>query len=135
MNDNLDKIINIYNIRMTKLGAYSTLVWNRFNWLVTLQIALLGFFFSQIDKKQAEIKILFEISIPVIGLVLSVLWLMLGKEDYFTLKKQKEEIKCLSNIINEKLNLLVSLNKKRINFSQSIFLFLFPILTFIVPVR
>ena len=122
-------LMHFYEVRMLALSEYSDRVWNRFNWFMTLQVAIFGFFFSQATT--SENKQFFEYGIPLIGIVIALLWSLMGIEDYISLKKHKKLTNqvgthAVNIFINSGLEFTLNKNKSD-KFHQSWLLFIFPL--------
>lgn len=130
----LSEVIHYYEIRMSALSEYSDRVWNRFNWLLTLQLAIFGFYFSQIDKS-ASVAI-FKSGVPIIGIVVAILWLVMGAEDYVSMKKHGKRTAEVENKVkelfsNENMEFNFQARRSFISFRQTWLLFVFPALIII----
>ncbi|ETR67061.1 MAG: hypothetical protein OMM_12003 [Candidatus Magnetoglobus multicellularis str. Araruama] len=123
--------VHYYEVRMNALSEYSDRVWNRFNWFLTLQLAIFGFYFTQIDK--LSLQPLIAKGIPIVGITISVLWCLMGAEDYVSMRKHGKrtlevENKVKEAFLQEKYDFEVSVRRSFIRFRQTWLLFLFPIL-------
>jgi len=83
----LENLIHFYEVKMNGFSAYSNIVWGRFNWFLTLELALIGFFFTQADK-YSNYGFL-EYLIPFAGLTISVIWGAMGFTDFHSVNRQK----------------------------------------------
>jgi hypothetical protein len=50
----LAKLVHYYEVRMVALSEYSDRVWNRFNWMLTLEVAIFGLFVTQLVRNQGR---------------------------------------------------------------------------------
>ena len=128
---NASDLIHYYETRMNAFSAYSNLVWNRFNWFITLQVIIFGFLFTQqTSVNKSEIV---EIGIPIVSIVISILWLVMGVEDYISLKRHGRKTTTIEinikNILNS-TNIMKTHTEERgkFNFKQSLLLIISPIL-------
>ena len=126
----LSDLIHYYEVRMTALSEYSDRVWNRFNWFLTLQLAILGFFFTQIDKLVSHPFV--AKGVPVVGVVVAVLWALMGAEDYFSMRKHGKrttevELRVKESFLRKGFDFEIAVRKSFINFGQTWLLFLFPL--------
>lgn len=128
-----DNLVVYYEIRMSVLSNYSSIVWNRFNWILTLQLTIFGFYLLNIEKDIPQLRI----SVLIIGVVVCILWLIMGAEDYVSLKNHKgktSEIDILlkSKFGNEGIILNNEKNSRLFKFRQSWLLFIFPLTTILI---
>jgi hypothetical protein len=113
----LNDLLKYYEVKMSALSAYSDCVWTRFNWFLTLQLAFLGFFFTQID--QLSIKLLLAKGIPVVGIVVAALWALMGAEDYFSMQRHRIRTKLIDSKIKDLYKDLGSLlSRYKLNISN-----------------
>ena len=127
----LGDLTQYYRIRMSALSKYSNIVWNRFNWFLTLSVAIFGLYFNKIEQSSYY---LFKYGIPTIGIVLSILWFLMGIEDYFTLQSHKKKVSKINKYIKDSFaegNIDIGIEKRNffINFSQSILLYVYPLIS------
>lgn len=128
MQDNIENITHYYRIKMSAFSKYLAIVWNRFNWFLTLTIAVFGVYFNKIEQTSY---FLFQYGIPTIGIVLSFLWLFMGVEDYLSLKRHKAKVSSIDNHLKDyfhkaDIDIRFEKNNNYLNFTQSTLLFLFP---------
>lgn len=124
-------LIHYYEVRMSALSEYSDRVWNRFNWLLTLQLAICGFYFSQLEKL-ASFSV-FKLGVPFIGFVLAILWMIMGAEDFVSMRKHANkttevENKAMVLFSRQGVEFNNQAKKSFINFRQTWLLFIFPAL-------
>ncbi len=105
-NDNIEGLLHFYEIKMQGMGSYSSIVWSRFNWFVTLELALLGFLITK-SGNLPEYDTL-KLVILVAGVIVSAFWLILGILDYRSLGRHSESIRTLSFKIEKILGLIDS---------------------------
>ena len=125
----LSDVIHYYEVRMSALSQYSDRVWNRFNWFLTLQLAISGFYFSQLEKL-ASFSI-FKSGIPIIGFVVAILWLIMGAEDFVSMRKHGKRTTEVENKVKalfsrQGVDFNAQARKSFINFRQTWLLFIFP---------
>ena len=130
----LSDVIHYYEVRMSALSEYSDRVWNRFNWLLTLQLAIFGFYFSQIDKSASFA--IFKLGVPIVGIVVAILWLVMGAEDYVSMRKHGKRTDEVENKLrdlfsNENIEFNFQARRSFISFRQTWLLFIFPALIII----
>ena len=126
----LEPSLTYFEIRMMAFTSYSDRVWNRFNWLLTLELAILGFYFSNLDKITQNI--LLARGIPSVGLIVAVLWFLMGVEDTISLRKHRLIIQYVENSIRKTLarhSWKTDHSRSSFRFRQNWLLFVFPILT------
>jgi ABC-type uncharacterized transport system permease subunit len=121
----LDLLMNLLQIRTDSLVNYSNRVWLIFNWFVTLNIGVLGFFLT----KQATD---FTISIIIVGFLSSMLWFMIGIQDFKSMEKHKlikKEVEkiVLGQLDQPTLNKVMFPEKEKFEFQQTWSLFAVPI--------
>jgi hypothetical protein len=131
-NQILSDAVNYYSIKMSALSEYSTMIWNRFNWFLTLQVAILGFYFSQLTKIDASSVVL--IGVPVAGLIVAILWAIMGIEDYLSIRRHGKRTKELDKhvrglFLNQEICIYQNDQNGRIEFKQTSLLYYFPMLT------
>lgn len=127
----LSDVIHYYEVRMSALSEYSDRVWNRFNWLLTLQLAISGFYFSQLDKL-ASFSV-FKSGVPIIGFVVAILWLIMGAEDFVSMRKYGKRTTEVENKVKtlfsrQGVDFNSQARKSFVNFRQTWLLFIFPAL-------
>lgn len=126
----LSDLIHYYEVRMTALSEYSDRVWNRFNWFLTLQIAILGFFLSQIEKIATQPFLAY--GVPIVGVVVAGIWALMGAEDYVSMRKHGKRTTTVEERVKDKFlrqgfDFEVSVRKSFLHFRQTSLLFLFPL--------
>ena len=129
--ESISDVVHYYEVRMSALSDYSNGVWNRFNWFLTLQLAIFGFYFSQ-SNKIGEIS-LFESGVPIVGVIVAILWLIMGAEDFISMNKHgkkttKVEDRVLELLSEQNIKFNFKVKKSVIRFRQTWLLFLFPAL-------
>lgn len=128
-------LIHYYEVRMTALSEYSDRVWNRFNWFLTLHLATLGFFLSQIEKIATQPLLAY--GVPVVGVVVAGIWALMGAEDYVSMRKHGKRTTAVEERVKDTFLLQgfdfeVSARKSFLNFRQTSLLFLFPLVVAIL---
>jgi hypothetical protein len=114
---------------MLALTEYSSRIWNRFNWFLTLELAIFGFFFSHLETLPKN----FSSIVPIIGIVVAILWFLIGFEDRKSMKRHSEMVKevdiKIREIFTEKnINFKAKIKKPPVRFRQMWVLFLFPLI-------
>lgn len=129
----LNCLCSVFQTRMEAYSNYSNQVWNRFNWLLTLQTGIAGFFISNFSSSAGSAK-----GVIFLAIIVCVFWLLLGIEDFYGLKKQSERVKSCQKIIIERLEPfekgvleLQKENPKFLNFRQTSLLFFLPLVVLI----
>lgn len=127
----LSDLIHYYEVRMMALSEYSDRVWNRFNWFMTVEVAIFGFFFSQVDK--IVLQSLLHNGIPLVGITIALLWSLMGAEDYVSMRKHGKrttevEWQVMERFKDSGLSFEVQVRKSFVNFRQTWLLFVFPCL-------
>ena len=131
----LNDLLYYYEVRMSVLSEYSDRVWNRFNWFLTFQLAIFGFYFSHLEKNSTQTINLIEI--PMIGVFLVILWLLMGFEDYLSMQRHSKRVKDVEGSVEEHFHKNgFSFGKHKINrlirFRQTWLLFVFPAIVFAI---
>lgn len=128
--NNLDELIHYYGVKMNGLSSYSSIVWNRFNWILTLELAAFGLFLT---KEKASISDSISIDeFCVVGIVITTLWIVMGLLDYRSLDRHKESTKYLEKKVRMKLKEPVHDNDGHSLFRQTWILFLFPMMVILI---
>ncbi|WP_143169336.1 RipA family octameric membrane protein [Vibrio quintilis] len=130
-NSVLGELVHYYEVRMVALSEYSDRVWNRFNWFMTVEVAAFGFFFSQAGKIASQS--LLQNGIPLVGIIVALLWGLLGAEDYVSMRKHGKITTDVEQKVKEQFERIgltfdVEVRKSFVNFRQTWLLFLFPCL-------
>ena len=127
----MNQLINYYQVKSAAWLGYAGIVWNRFNWLLTLQLAMAGFFLTNHSKIDSTA--IFQFHIPTIGLIVAFLWFIMGIEDFRSMNKHRNRVKNLEKQIEDELT--DSNNKtnhdeiRKSFFRQTYLLFFFPTIT------
>lgn len=130
--DSLNNLCSVFQTRMAAYSNYSNQVWNRFNWLLTLQVGIAGFYINNsLTSPNSTKKAIF------LALTVCILWLLMGIEDYFGLKRSYEKVKACNKIIVEKMDISKAEAKeleqvkdeRKLAFRQTSLLYVFPATT------
>jgi hypothetical protein len=127
----MDHLISYYQVRSSAWLGYAGIVWNRFNWLLTLQLGIIGYYFTVVSTN--NLGVFSKYNIPTIGLIISLLWLFMGVEDFKSMKKHRSLVKELESKIESELLILKEpigtddFSKRQ--FHQTYLLFIFPIVS------
>jgi hypothetical protein len=119
-------IVEILKLRTSSLVSYSNRVWLIFNWFITFNLSFFAFFFTfKIDCYVSNV-------VLIAGFLINGLWLLIGINDYFSMKKHKEikekiEVR-VAEILNIQ-NILLDQKPKYLKYNQTKTLFIIPILT------
>ncbi|MCK5720581.1 MAG: hypothetical protein KAH84_11645 [Thiomargarita sp.] len=125
----LAELVHYYEVRILALTEYSGLIWNRFNWFLTLQLVIFGFLFTRLETLPAN----YASIVPIMGIVITLLWSLIGYEDYNSMKRHGK----VATDIDEKIKKLfaeqgidfdIELKKSATRFRQTWILFVFPII-------
>ncbi len=127
----MDHLISYYQVKSSAWLGYASIVWNRFNWVLTLQLGMIGYYFSVVPAN--NLGLFSKFNIPAIGFIVSLLWLFMGLEDFKSMKKHRSIVKGLESQIETELSKpkvpigIDSLSKSL--FHQTYLLFVFPIIS------
>jgi len=100
-----EHLLSLLQIRTDALIQYSQRIWTLFNWFLTLHVAMVGYYFGIIQAKNLTL------AIPLMGVVLSFLWLLIGIEDYQTFLKHKKIKKAIEGKVAERMSLTKVFNE------------------------
>ncbi len=124
----LNCLCSVFQTRMEAFSNYSNQVWNRFNWLLTLQTGIAGFFLSNISSTANSAS-----SIIILAIFICFFWLLLGIEDFYGLKNHSGRVKLCQKIIvsriqshEKEFSELEIEDSQIIKFKQTSLLFIFP---------
>ena len=127
----MDHLISYYQVKSSAWLGYAGIVWNRFNWLLTLQLGMIGYYFTVVSTN--NLGLFSKYNIPAIGLIVSLLWLFMGVEDFKSMKKHRSIVKGLESKIENELSKSKELieidNFSKSQFHQTYLLFIFPIVS------
>lgn len=84
-------LLHYYEIRMSALSVYSELVWNRFNWLLTLQVAIASFFLTRHGDEAVGVVQTWRV--PAVGMTVSIVWGLMGLGDFRSLQRIRGKTK------------------------------------------
>ena len=134
--DNQKKfLLELLKIRTNSLVSYSNRVWQMFNWFVTINIGILGFLFSNQNT------VLNSFYIYLVGLLLNILWLFIGINDYLSMEKHKRIKGKIENELYNSYDLSIFLDPSsqnenpiflRLKFDQTKTLFIVPLFCIIL---
>jgi len=112
-----------YQTTMNMLSRYLQIVWNRFNWFSTLNIALFSFYFTKTE-------VLVHNTIPIIAIFLTAVWFFIAIMDYATINRLKEKNKNINNEIMKFLKIETMGNKSYLltKLKQNMLLYLIPLI-------
>ena len=125
----LNSLCSVFQTRMGAFSNYSNQVWNRFNWLLTLQVGIAGFFLTNHSSDSYSSK-----ATIFLALLICILWLLMGIEDRKNLKKHSERVETCHQKILEEINpkgIKALRDESQGNFSQTSLLYLFPAISMI----
>ncbi len=127
--EQLAELVHYYEVRMLALTEYSSRIWNRFNWFLTLELAIFGFFFTHLETLPAN----FASIVPIIGMVIAILWFLIGFEDRQSMKRHGETVNELDLEVRKifvecGINFELKVKKHPIRFRQMWVLFVFPLI-------
>ena len=127
--EQLAELVHYYEVRMLALTEYSSQIWNRFNWFLTLEVAIFGFFFTHLETLPANLSSI----IPIIGVVIAGLWTFIGFEDRKSMKRHSEIVNEVDLEIRKffaecSINFEPKVKKHPIRFRQMWVLVIFPLI-------
>ena len=131
MENNKSHLVEIVKMRTDALINYSNRVWKIFNWFQLFNFTIFGVIFTNQVGKREEILLL-----AIISTAASILWFVLGVNDFLSMEKHKRIKKSLEKRLFELLYLLEELNEdlippkgifKLFEFNQTKALFIVPI--------
>lgn len=130
----LDSLISFLEIQMVARGGYSDQIWNRFNWILTLQLGLVAFFFSRSQTTLSEPVL--SVGVPAVGALVALLWLLMGAEDYASIRRHNRTVRNTEQLIRQQfqdigIEIPVLGEKHPFRFRQNWLLFFFPMLILI----
>ena len=124
----MDQLISYYQVQSSAWLGYAGIVWNRFNWMLTLQLAMIGFFFTNYSK--TSFSVIYQFHISTVGLIVAILWLFMGIEDFRSMDKHRKRVKNLERKIEKELvDTNIKTNPSKVGrsiFRQSYLLIVFP---------
>lgn len=126
-------LLEALKIRTDSLVAYSNRVWLMFSWFVTFNLAVIGFVFSKDYNSSSQV---FTSSISL-GIIVNFLWVLIGVNDYISMKKHKLIKERIEKRIFRSYSLrriLIINTPKWALFSQTKLLYLSPILFLIIDI-
>ena len=123
--NNTSDYIHYYEVKMNAFTSYSAAVWNRFNWILTLQLGAFGLFFTEIMGVRDNIGAsnIFQL----LGILICILWVLVGYHDFKTLDKHKVVVKKIEDKIKVKIPDSWPEVDVKTFFRQSRLLYLFPL--------
>ncbi len=134
--DNQKKfLLELLKIRTDSLVSFSNRVWQIFNWFVTINIGILGFLFSKQNT------VLNSLYIYLVSLLLNILWLYIGINDYLSMKKHKTIKEKIEKYLYHSYDIGILLEPpsenenpifSRLKFNQTKTLFMVPLFCFII---
>lgn len=95
----LNDLLYYLEIRMSSLGSYASLVWNRFNWLLTIHLGAIGIYLTEFKGFSESTHV--NLGLSIIGILVAVLWVFIGAKDFFSLKKHTEIRDEIEKIISD----------------------------------
>lgn len=99
-NKRIDFLIEVYKLRVQFHSEHIDRLWTRFNFLLTTEIALLGLFFTiWADNNSWNGFVMF----PILGIIVSVLWYILGAQDHYYFEGFRKQIWSLEKAISKEL--------------------------------
>jgi len=130
MNNYIDILLDLYKLKFNMLNNYVNRSWQRLNWLFTIESAWLSLYFTM-DKYKILLKK--ELLWIIIGIIISFLWFIMGRKDYFSIKFYSEDVKKLEKEIYNFIHYYESNEKKRwFKIEQTSFLWFIPLIFFVI---
>lgn len=97
-----DFLKDVYKLRVQFYSEHTSRMWTRFNFLLTMEIGLLGFFLSVWAEQLWQENIwLF----PTAGIFVSLVWYILGAQDRYYFEGFRKQIQYLENEITKELGI------------------------------
>jgi len=123
--NNTSDYIHYYEVKMNAFTEYSAAVWNRFNWILTLQLGAFGLFFTEIIGVRDNIGAsnIFQL----LGVLICILWVLVGIHDFLSLRKHKSNVAEIDEIIKNRMQDLWNKKPKESPIRLTWLLFIFPI--------
>ncbi len=95
-------LFEAYKLRAQLYSEHTGRMWSRFNYLLTGNVALFGFFFSVfLDDKSLTGIILF----PLVGMIISIIWFVLGAQDRYYFEGLRKQTQHVERIIANELGM------------------------------
>lgn len=127
---NKSDMLHYYEIRMSAYSSYLNISWNRFNWMLTLELALYGVYFGSASGFSDSLQ--YDEIMPIVGFIISALWVVVGGQDHKTIEELLNKKRYVNHRIIELLDIeFVKRNSRKKIFKQSYILFIFPLISFI----
>ncbi len=102
LKDKNDFLKDVYKLRIQFYSEHTSRMWTRFNFLLTAEIGLFGFFLSVwADQLWQEKLWLF----PTAGIFVSLVWYILGAQDRYYFEGFRKQIQYLENKISKELGI------------------------------
>jgi hypothetical protein len=102
LNDKNDFLKDVYKLRIQFYSEHTSRMWTRFNFLLTAEIGLFGFFLSIWTKQLWQQKLwLF----PTVGVFVSLVWYILGAQDRYYFEGFRKQIQYLEKEITKELEI------------------------------
>lgn len=100
--DKNDFLREVYRLRIQLYGEFTNRMWTRFNFLLTAEIAVIGFLItSSIEPEWKDNLWLF----PAIGIFISFIWYVLGAQDRYYFEGFRKQVQYLENKIAKELGI------------------------------
>jgi hypothetical protein len=97
-----DFLKEVYRLRIQLYGEFSGRMWTRFNFLLTAEIGVAGFFIANSTNSEWNNALwLF----PVVGGLISLIWYILGAQDRYYFEGFRMQVQHLENKITEELGI------------------------------
>ena len=126
---NIELKLKIFSEKLKLFSDYVNRAWQRFNWFITLTFALISIILSNFEKiyNNHTLFILWSVS----GFVLSLIWAVIGYEDFRSIGEYSKQIKNLETRLLKKIDTVyldLLTHKRKFNIKQTLWLFLIPCL-------
>jgi len=137
MSENNNHIVNLiqyHKTRMDILANYSKIVWNRFNWFTTLELALFSILITKYNEFLKD-ELYLQIIFFVLGSILTFFWLFLSIEDYMSMQRHKKRGEIIEKKIHKECFLENDFEKVIYSdklLSQTKILYIFPLIFLIL---
>jgi hypothetical protein len=100
-NKRLDFLIEVYKTRIQFFSDHANRTWTRFNILLTVELAVSGLFCNALIDKGISTRALW--LLPLLGVVVSLFWYVLGAQDSCAYLGYREQIKQVEVLVSKAL--------------------------------
>jgi hypothetical protein len=100
-NNRMNFLIDAYKMRVQFFSDHANRTWTRFNILLTVELALSGLFFSILLDKGITTKSFW--LLPAFGIVVSLIWYILGAQDRCAYLGYREQIHLVEKMVTKEV--------------------------------